>query len=667
MTFTSAVRVAHLLAFALISLANTAACDSHRISNFQRLFRNQSVPIDLEAFPGELCLRQCDETKPRVCYFKWTLEHYQSMGAACKKCSKDNHADCNHHGCITADGIERGVMSINRQIPGPILQVCQNDLIVIDMTNAMGGTAATMHWHGLHQRETPHMDGVPFITQCPIDFMSTFRYAFWATEPGTQFYHSHSGHHKVNGHYGAMIIRQPEANDPNSFRYDFDMPEHTILASDWMHEDGEMFMPGLPSGDGILPINVLINGKGTFTKANGNRTSVPLEVFRVRKGGRYRFRFINAASHVCPLELQILNHTLEIIASDSFHLQPIVVNTLISTSGERYDFIVHADQPSDDYWLRIRAVGSCEYRKIQQFAVLSYQPLSVPEQNMAFPSHITTRYNESLFQNPIYANHPNTTCGAAKPNVCITDFEAYATDNGIINGDPDHRFFLSFKNYPLEFDQAFSANNYEHFMNIRDDVILQGGINNISFTYPPFSLLTQPDLISEDMFCDKDILPARCQGQTHCICTHRLKIQLGSLVELYILDQTTEINPLNHPFHLHGYQMYVMEMGQNRQRPITVERAQSIARQRDLRRTRISTFPPLKDTVSVPSKGYTVVRFRADNPGFWLMHCHFEWHTAVGMVLVLQVGEHQDFVRPPNGFPTCNKYQPDVGESLFRQ
>ncbi|XP_055549126.1 uncharacterized protein LOC129732340, partial [Wyeomyia smithii] len=370
----------------VIALTQTVHGNPTGLSRFQQLFRNQSTPVDLDAFPGELCLRKCDNTKPRVCYFKWTLEHYHAMGPACKKCSKENRADCYHHACLTADGIERGVMAINRQIPGPALQVCKDDLIVIDMTNAMGGTASAMHWHGLHQRDTPYMDGVPFITQCPIDFMSTFRYAFWATQPGTQFYHSHSGHHKVNGHYGAMIIREPETNDPNAALYDFDLPEHTMVVSDWMHEDGEMFMPGLPSGGGILPVNILINGRGTFTSANGTRTSVPQEVFRVRKGGRYRFRFINAASHVCPLELQLSNHTLEIIASDSYHLQNVTVNTLISTSGERYDFVVHADQRTDDYWLRVRAIGPCEPRKIEQLAVLSYQPLTIPEEDIAFPS-----------------------------------------------------------------------------------------------------------------------------------------------------------------------------------------------------------------------------------------------------------------------------------------
>lgn len=151
-----------------------------------------------------------------------------------------NVTDCFNDQCITADGVERGVMSINRQIPGPSIHVCMSDLIVVDVTNAMGGTSAAIHWHGFHQRKTPFMDGVPFITQCPIQFSTTFRYAFEATEAGTQFYHSHSGHHKVNGHYGGIVVRKNAKDDPNSDAYDEDLKEHLIVASDWMEQDAEM-------------------------------------------------------------------------------------------------------------------------------------------------------------------------------------------------------------------------------------------------------------------------------------------------------------------------------------------------------------------------------------------------------------------------------------------
>jgi hypothetical protein len=31
----------------------------------------------------------------------------------------------------------------------------------------------------------------------------------------------------------------------------------------------------------------------------------------------------------------------------------------------------------------------------------------------------------------------------------------------------------------------------------------------------------------------------------------------------------------------------------------------------------------MKDTISIPSKGFTIIRFKADNPGWWLLHCHY--------------------------------------------
>lgn len=46
---------------------------------------------------------------------------------------------------------------------------------------------------------------------------------------------------------------------------------------------------------------------------------------------------------------------------------------------------------------------------------------------------------------------------------------------------------------------------------------------------------------------------------------------------------------------------------------------------------RTSENPPFKDTILIPNPGYVRVRFRADNPGFWLGHCHFDWHLAIGV------------------------------------
>lgn len=45
----------------------------------------------------------------------------------------------------------------------------------------------------------------------------------------------------------------------------------------------------------------------------------------------------------------------------------------------------------------------------------------------------------------------------------------------------------------------------------------------------------------------------------------------------------------------------------------------------------------LRDTVQIPSRGYAVIRFKADNPGVWLLHCHILWHSVTGMAMLIDV------------------------------
>lgn len=117
-----------------------------------------------------------------------------------------------------------------------------------------------MHWHGLSQLGTPFSDGVPFVTQCPIQYGMTFRYAFAALDAGTHLYHAHTGQHKANGIYGPIVIRT--ANEEKSL-YDFDPPDFIMLASDWMHVYAEQYFPGLTSRLSIFE-SLLINGHGRF-------------------------------------------------------------------------------------------------------------------------------------------------------------------------------------------------------------------------------------------------------------------------------------------------------------------------------------------------------------------------------------------------------------------
>lgn len=42
-------------------------------------------------------------------------------------------------------------MAINFQLPGPKIQVCKDDVIVVDLYNNAEGSSTSLHWHGLRQ------------------------------------------------------------------------------------------------------------------------------------------------------------------------------------------------------------------------------------------------------------------------------------------------------------------------------------------------------------------------------------------------------------------------------------------------------------------------------------------------------------------------------------
>lgn len=44
--------------------------------------------------------------------------------------------------------------------------------------------------------------------------------------------------------------------------------------------------------------------------------------------------------------------------------------------------------------------------------------------------------------------------------------------------------------------------------------------------------------------------------------------------------------------------------------------------------------------------------------GYWIFHCHIEFHVELGMALVFKVGDHADFPPVPKGFPRCGSYNP---------
>ncbi|KAK7500483.1 hypothetical protein BaRGS_00008390, partial [Batillaria attramentaria] len=307
---------------------------------------------------------------------------------ACYECPF-NVSDCYREECVAADGKIRALLTINRQIPGPAIEVCEGDTVVVAVTNMLeDGLSTSIHWHGQHVPGTPYMDGVGQVTQCHIQHQETFTYEFMAAPAGTHWYHAHTGMQLADGLFGAFIVRQPPNYDPNDNLYDLDLPEHVVVVYDWLPELAMTRYVTLMHDqfDVALPRSVLVNGRGrgynvtdpkNITGSAGMHAQTPLEVLHVQKGKKYRLRFV-AAAPACPVQVSVDDHHLMVISVDGMPLQPRLVDAFIAHPGERYDFVLDAAKDAGNYWLRVLGLGDCEYSVYSGFiangaAILRYE------------------------------------------------------------------------------------------------------------------------------------------------------------------------------------------------------------------------------------------------------------------------------------------------------
>ena len=224
----------------------------------------------------------------------------------------------------TADGYPspRKLILANGTFPGPPIVLYQNQKITVIVKNNLLNEGVSIHWHGIDQTTSPFMDGVSFVTQCPISPGQSFNYTFQPRYGGTFWYHSHIGTQRDYGLFGAFIVLRTTESQSDI--------GHALIVSEWNHDHD----PTTAFVLGSDPHSVLINGKGEFEN-NG----APLEVISVGSGNSERFRLIHAGS-AQPLTVWIQDHQLHVIETDGFPVERTTVDRIMIHPGERYDFIV---------------------------------------------------------------------------------------------------------------------------------------------------------------------------------------------------------------------------------------------------------------------------------------------------------------------------------------
>jgi len=171
------------------------------------------------------------------------------------------------------------VWNYNGQVPGPTIRGKKGATISVEVFNRLT-EPTSVHWHGL--RIDNAMDGVPGVTQDPIQPGDRFTYRLKLNEAGSYWYHPHfnAGEQLERGLKGVLIVEEPE---PLSWSQDL-----VWLLDDWrLDRDGTIF-PRFNTRhdlmhDGRWGNVVTINGKWK-------------PEYVVSPGQRIRLRLINGAN-----------------------------------------------------------------------------------------------------------------------------------------------------------------------------------------------------------------------------------------------------------------------------------------------------------------------------------------------------------------------------------
>ncbi|KAK5124046.1 hypothetical protein LTR85_002243 [Meristemomyces frigidus] len=526
---------------------------------------------------------------------------------------------------------------INGSYPGPELEVCWGDQLVVHVTNKIPNLGTTIHWHGIRQFGTNDMDGVNGVTQCPIAAGREYTYNMSVEQYGHTWYHSHYQTQYSDGLAGPLTIYGPSSAN-------FDEAFTPLFMQDWVHGNTsdafkEELTGGIPVADSLLlgglnkfkcsnqdllccnscsnttnecKINAefccqpdprctanitLPNGLNTTAKQVGGTYSQTFQT-----GKRYLFKLINTSAEAMFI-FMIDGHDLLVIEADLVPIRPYLTDSIFIGIGQRYQVIVTAapkalspdcikQNINCNYWIRTRVAVGCG-------------TVGQDDETTGI-----IQYNASRPARTVPTTTPNTLRSACvdEPVASLRPVFHWDVDD-LVNSRDNYTFDATLDN-TTAFKGAYRWDllDYPLFLNYSDPTILN--TNNATYLHQNYSAIVN---YSNPEWNDKFV---------YLVITGNK------------LDTKKQQIPAAHPIHLHGHDFVILAQEDSAWDGKTIPEMQH-------------WNPPRRDVALLYSGGYLALGFKLDNPGVWLVHCHIAWHASSG--LALQILERQQDIKPTLG------------------
>ncbi|CAN1275367.1 LAC17 [Linum perenne] len=451
----------------------------------------------------------------------------------------------------------------------------------------------TIHWHGIRQLTTGWADGPAYITQCPIQTGQSYTYNFTITGQRGTLLYHAHISWLRSSVYGPIVIL-PRKNESYPFQKPYKQVP-ILFAGEWFNKDPEAIIAqALQTGGGPNVSDAYtING---FPGPLYNCSAKDTYKLKVKPGKTYLLRLINAALND-ELFFGIANHTLTVVDADASYVKPFETEWLLLTPGQTTNVLLKTKPHSPNSTFVMEAkpyfTGQGTFDNSTVAGILEYA---------------TTKKRSTLPS--IRPNLPSINGNLSTPQVAnfSAKFRSLASPRFPANVPQtvDRKFFFT-----VGLGTTPCPTNTTKFA---------ASINNVSFALPTVALLN----VSNG--------------------TKAVVLGFNTSVEI-VMQDTSILGAESHPLHLHGFNFFVVGQGFG-----------NYNASKDPAKFNL-VDPVERNTVGVPAGGWVAIRFLADNPGVWFMHCHLDVHTSWGlrMAWVVKNGAlpNQKLQPPPADLPQC--------------